>query len=74
VMADDDFSELITPGVRSLFFAIGTTDERMVANYKANGQPIPINHSPYYYPAPEPAIKTSVEVISLAIMSVAHAG
>lgn len=72
VMAGDDFSELITPGVRSLFFAIGATDERMVANYKANGQPIPINHSPYYYPAPEPAIKASVEVLSLAILLVAR--
>jgi hippurate hydrolase len=73
VMAGDDFAELVDPDIPLLFFAIGATDAQMVARYKATGQPVPINHSPYFYPAPEPAIKTSVEVLSLAIMWVARA-
>jgi amidohydrolase len=71
-MASEDFSELINAGMPSAYFTIGGTTAELMADYKAKGQPIPVNHSPYFHPAPEPTIKTGVEVLTLAVMMVAQ--
>jgi hippurate hydrolase len=71
VTASDDFSEFVAAGVPSAYFSIGATTAAMAADYKARNMPMPANHSPYYYPAPEPAIRTGVEVLSLAVMTAA---
>jgi amidohydrolase len=69
--ASDDFSEFINAGVPSVFFDIGGEDPRVLADYKARGVPVPENHSPYFSPVPEPAIRTGVTVLSLAVLMVA---
>jgi metal-dependent amidase/aminoacylase/carboxypeptidase family protein len=69
--ASEDFSEYIEAGVPSVFFGVGGYDPAMLAQYKAENKPVPVNHSPYFAPVPEPTIRTGVEVLTLAVLSVA---
>ena len=66
--ASEDYSEFILAGVTSLFFSIGGVDpEKIIA---AKGAPMPVNHSPYFAPTPEPTIRTGVEAMTLAVLNV----
>jgi amidohydrolase len=71
IPASEDFSEFVDAGVTSVFFGIGGDDPQLLANYKAQGKPIPVNHSPYFAPVPEPTIRTGVTVLTLAVLMVA---
>jgi hippurate hydrolase len=66
----EDYSEFIIAGVPSLFFGIGASDPKAVADARASGKPIPGPHSPYFAPVPEPTIRTGVEAMSLALLNV----
>jgi hippurate hydrolase len=68
--ASEDFSEFIAAGVPSVFFGIGGDDPKMLADYKAEGKPVPVNHSPLFAPVPEPTIRTGVTVLTLAVLMV----
>jgi hippurate hydrolase len=68
--ASEDFSEFVDAGVPSLFFGIGGDDPAMLADYKAQAKPVPVNHSPYFAPVPEPTIRTGVMVLTLAVLMV----
>nr|WP_087575917.1 amidohydrolase [Sphingomonas sp. CDS-1] len=70
-MASDDFSEWVEAGVPAVYFAIGGMSPAMLADYRARHQSPPVNHSAYFHPAPEPAIKTGVEVLALAVLMAA---
>lgn len=70
--ASEDYSEYVAAGLtKSVFFGIGGYDPKTIADYKAQGKPLPGNHSPYFAPAPEPTIRTGVETLSLAVLMVA---
>lgn len=70
--ASEDYSAYVEAGMtHSVFFGIGGSDPGMLAEHKANGTPVPVNHSPYFAPLPEPAIRTGVETLTLAVLSVA---
>jgi len=69
--ASEDFSEFIAAGVPAVFFGIGGTDPQVLSDAKAKGVPVPVNHSPFFAPVPEPAIKTGVAVLTLAVLTVA---
>jgi amidohydrolase len=69
--ASDDYSEFINAGVPSVFFDIGGEDPKVLADYKTRGVPVPENHSPFFSPVPEAAIRTGVTVLSLAVLMVA---
>lgn len=70
--ASEDYSDLAAAGIaRSVYFMIGGYEPSTIAEYKAKGQPLPVNHSPYFAPAPKPAIRTGVETLTLAVLSVA---
>ncbi|MCJ2184533.1 amidohydrolase [Novosphingobium sp. 1949] len=70
--ASEDYSAYVEAGMtHSVFFGIGGSDPKMLAEHKANGTPVPVNHSPYFAPLPEPAIRTGVETLTLAVLSVA---
>ncbi len=69
--ASDDYSEFINAGVPSVFFDIGGEDPALLADYKARGEPVPENHSPYFKIVPEKAIRTGVTVLTLAVLMVA---
>jgi len=70
--ASEDYSEFIIAGVPSLFFGIGGADPALVAAAAAGGKPVPVNHSPYFAPVPEPTIRTGVEAMSLALFNAMH--
>jgi len=73
ITASDDFSEFVNAGVPAVFFGIGADDPKMLAEYQAQGKPVPVNHSPYFAPVPEPTIRSGVIVLTLAVMMVAGA-
>ncbi|WP_137753402.1 amidohydrolase [Sphingopyxis sp. L1A2A] len=66
--ASEDFSEFVDAGVPSLFFGIGGYDPKTLADLKAKGQPVPTNHSPFFAPQAEPAIRGAVSAIVLSII------
>jgi hippurate hydrolase len=70
--ASEDYSEFIIAGVPSLYFSIGGYDPKVMEAAKASGKPLPVNHSPYFAPVPEPSIRTGVEAMTLAVMNVAQ--
>ena len=70
--ASEDYSEYVAAGMkRSVFFAVGGYTPETIARYKAEKKPLPVNHSPYFAPAPEPSIRTGVETLTLAVLMVA---
>lgn len=67
----EDYSEFVAAGMtKSVFFGIGGHDPKMLAQYKAEGKQVPVNHSPYFAPVPEPSIRTGVETLTLAVLMV----
>ncbi|HKT75155.1 MAG TPA: amidohydrolase [Sphingobium sp.] len=71
--ASEDYSEFLGNGVQSVYFIIGGTDPKMIAQYQAEGKPLPVNHSPYFAPDADFAIRRGAEVLSLAVMMAAPA-
>lgn len=74
--ASEDYSEFAQGGqtgakIRSVYFSIGGTTPAMAAGYKAQGKPVPVNHSPFFAPDPESSIRTGVETLTLATLMVA---
>ena len=73
--ASEDYSAFVAAGMtHSVYFSIGGDDPATIARYKADGKPLPVNHSPYFAPLPEPTIRTGVETLTLAVLSVAGTG
>lgn len=68
--ASEDYSEFIIAGVPSLFWGLGGYDPKLVADAAATGKILPSNHSPEFAPLPEPAIRTGVEAMTLAVLGV----
>ncbi|MDZ3830272.1 MAG: amidohydrolase [Sphingopyxis sp.] len=66
--ASEDFSEFVEAGVPSLYFVIGGYDPAALAALKAKGEAVPTNHSPFFAPSPEPAIRNAVKAIVLSII------
>ena len=68
--ASEDFSDMVQAGVPSVFFFIGGLDPRQIEEARAAGKTVPINHSPFFAPVPEPTIRFGVEAMSLAVLNV----
>ena len=68
--ASEDYSEFIIAGVPSLYWGLGGIDPKVIAKYKARDQEPPSNHSPQFSPEPEPSIRTGVEAMTLAVLTV----
>ncbi len=64
----EDYSEFVDAGVPSLFFGIGGYDPAILADLKTKGEPAPTNHSPFFAPKAEPAIRNAVTAIMLSII------
>jgi hippurate hydrolase len=45
----------------------------MIEAYKTQGKPLPVNHSPFFAPVPEPAIRAGTETLALAVLMVTAA-
>jgi hippurate hydrolase len=68
--ASEDYSEYVIAGVPSLYWGLGGIDPKLIAEYRAKGQEPPGNHTPQFAPTPEPAIRTGVEAMTLAVLNV----
>lgn len=68
--ASEDYSEFILAGTPSVYFGIGGFDAKTIADAQKAGAALPVNHSPFFAPAPEPSIRTGVMAMSLAVMNV----
>jgi hippurate hydrolase len=69
ITASEDFSEYGKAGVPSMFFFVGVSDPRAVAeSSKPGGKPVAFNHSPFFAPFPQ-SIKTGVEAMTTAVLS-----
>lgn len=64
----EDYSEYVEAGVPSVFFGIGGYDPAVLADLKAKGEPAPTNHSPFFAPHAEPAIRNAVTAIVLSVI------
>lgn len=64
----EDYSEFVDAGVPSLFFGIGGYDPAVLADLKAKGEPAPTNHSTFFAPQAQPAIRNAVTAIVLSII------
>ena len=70
ITPSEDFAEYAAAGVPAMFFLVGVYDPKDVeASRLPGGKPLPINHSPYFSPVPEPTIKTAVKAMSLAVLT-----
>ena len=70
ITPSEDFAEYTGAGVPAMFFLVGVYDPKDVeASRQAGGKPLPINHSPFFSPVPEPSIKTSIKAMSLAVLT-----
>lgn len=70
ITPSEDFSEFVNAGVPAMFFFIGVHEPKDVqASRQPGGKPLPINHSPFFAPVAEPAIKTGVKAMSLAVLT-----
>lgn len=71
--ASEDFSAYVEAGVPSLFYSIGGYDADVIADYARKGQPVPTNHSPYFVPNHDKAIRTGVRTLTLTVLMLAGA-
>lgn len=68
--ASEDYSEFVLAGVPSVYFGIGGYAPAEIEKLKAEGKPVPTNHSPFFAPTPEPTIRTGVEAMTLAVLNI----
>jgi hippurate hydrolase len=70
ITPSEDFAEYGKAGVPAMLFLVGVYDPKDVeAAQRPGGKPLPINHSPFFAPVPEPSIKTAVKAMSLAVLT-----
>ncbi|MGA1797188.1 amidohydrolase [Sphingomonas sp. 4RDLI-65] len=68
--ASEDYSAFVDAGIPSVYFTIGGYDAETLAGFKARGEPVPSNHSPFFAPDHDVAIRTGIRTLSLAVLMV----
>lgn len=68
VSGSEDYSEFVQAGIPSVFFWIGGYEASKLQALKDKGEPVPTNHSPFFAPLAEPAVRSAVSAISLSII------
>lgn len=58
--ASEDFSYFVAQGIPSAFFALGGADPQKFAHAAATGEKLPSNHSPFFAPDADPALRTGI--------------
>lgn len=61
IAPSEDFSFYTGQGVPGFYFSLGGADPQKFAEAKANGKPLPSNHSPFFAPDVDPALHTGIE-------------
>lgn len=60
VMGSEDYSCFVEAGVPSFYFALGGADPTAYEQARASGNLLPSNHSPFFAPDAEPALRTAI--------------
>jgi len=72
--ASEDYSEFVNAGMpHSVYFSIGGYPQAVIDRDKAEGKQVPTNHSPLFAPDHTTAIRTGIEVLTLAVLDVTGA-
>jgi amidohydrolase len=58
--ASEDFSYFVEQGIPSAFFSRGAADPQKFALASATGEELPSNHSPFFAPDVDPALRTGI--------------
>ena len=61
IMPSEDYSEFVKNGVPSLYFSLGGADPQKLAEATSAGTTLPSNHSPFFAPDVEPALKGGIQ-------------
>jgi amidohydrolase len=61
IAPSEDYSYFIEQGVPSLYFSLGGADPQKYAETKAAGTMLPSNHSPFFTPDVDPALRTGIQ-------------
>jgi amidohydrolase len=61
ITPSEDYSYFIQQGVPSLYFSLGGADPQKYAETKAAATMLPSNHSPFFTPDVEPALRTGIQ-------------
>ncbi len=74
ITPSEDYSYFVSLGIPSLYFSLGGGDPAKLAEAKKAGTMLPSNHSPFFTPDVEPALKTGItaEVAVLRYLLPAH--
>ncbi len=62
ITPSEDYSVFIAQGVPSLYLSLGGADPQKLAEAKAAGTNLPSNHSSYFAPDVEPALRAGIKV------------
>ena len=68
-MGGEDFSRFGREGVPIFMFVLGTIPPDKIAAADKAGQLLPTLHSEFYYPDPQPSIRTGVFTMSHAVLN-----
>ena len=60
ITPSEDYAFFIEQGIPSLYFSLGGADPAKEAEAKKNGTTLPSNHSPYFTPDVDPALRTGI--------------
>ena len=72
-MGGEDFSQFTRAGIRTFYYHLGTvTPEAYAESKKPGGKALASTHSPFYFPVPEPTLRTGVLTMSMAILELAQ--
>jgi amidohydrolase len=63
----EDFSYFVEQGVPGFYFSLGGADPQKFAQAKASGTQLPSNHSPFFAPDVDPALRTGI-VAEIAVL------
>ena len=60
ITPSEDYSLFVQQGIPSLYFSLGGADPDKFAEAHKAGTTLPSNHSPYFTPDVEPALRTGI--------------
>jgi amidohydrolase len=61
ITPSEDYSAFVEQGIPSLYFSLGGADPAKLAESKKNGTHLPSNHSPFFTPDADPALRTGIK-------------
>jgi len=67
IAPSEDFSYFVEQGVPGFYFSLGGADPEKFAQAKASGTQLPSNHSPFFAPDLDPALRTAI-VAEIAVL------